>query len=101
MFLPSLKAMALLSGMMAPGRDLYLGNAFVTNGWYGYDLATLVMAIPVLVAALLQGRRGSSHCSLVTCVSLPWGLRPAAQEAGVHSRFKCTYYQHAWSNKGG
>lgn len=80
--------MALLSGVMAPGRDLYLGNAFVTNGWHGNDLATLVMAIPVLVAALLLGRRRSSDGSLVACVSLLWGLRSTAKEAGVHSRFK-------------
>lgn len=38
---------------------LYRDNPFVTAGWYGNDLVTLVVAVPVLVAALILSMRGS------------------------------------------
>jgi len=37
----------------------YRDNALVTAGWFGNDLVTLVVAVPVLVAALILSMRGS------------------------------------------
>lgn len=40
---------------------LYRDNPFVTAGWYGNDLVTLVVAVPVLVAVLILSMRGSQR----------------------------------------
>jgi hypothetical protein len=45
--------------------DLYRDNALVTAGWFGNDLVTLVVAVPVLVAALILSMRGSLRAWLV------------------------------------
>jgi hypothetical protein len=60
---------AILAGVAAVGGlligGLYRDNAFVTNGWYGNDLVTLVVAAPLLVAALLLAVHGSQRAHLV------------------------------------
>jgi hypothetical protein len=45
--------------------DLYRDNAFATSAWRGTDLATLVIAVPILIAALILARRGSLRAQLV------------------------------------
>ncbi len=45
--------------------DLYRDNLLVTSGWYGNDWVTLVVAVPMLVAALILAMRGSRRAQLV------------------------------------
>jgi hypothetical protein len=45
--------------------DLYRDNAFVKTAWYGNDLVTLIIVVPLLAAALLLVRRGSVRAQLV------------------------------------
>ena len=45
--------------------DLYRDNAFATSAWQGTDLATLVLAVPILVAALIFSLRGSFRAQLI------------------------------------
>ena len=44
---------------------LYRDNALVTAGWYGNDLVTLVVALPLLVVAIILSARGSARAQLV------------------------------------
>jgi hypothetical protein len=51
---------------------LYDDNDFVTAGWAGNDLVTLVIAIPLLFGALLMATRGSARGELVWLGSLAY-----------------------------
>lgn len=44
---------------------LYRDNLLVTSGWYGNDLVTLMVAVPLLVVALIFSMRGSQRAHLV------------------------------------
>jgi hypothetical protein len=44
---------------------LYRDNLLVTSGWYGNDLVTLVVAVPMLVVALILSMRGSQRAQLI------------------------------------
>jgi hypothetical protein len=59
----ALMALTSGSGLFAPG--LYRDNALVAAGWYGNDLVTLVVAVPLLVVALLGAWGGSRRAYLV------------------------------------
>lgn len=54
--------------------DLYRDDTFITVGWYGNDLVTLVVAIPLLVAALILSMRGSQRAQLVWLGMLDYTL---------------------------
>lgn len=45
--------------------DLYRDNTLITAAWRGNDLVTLVVGIPLLVAALIFSMRGSQRSQLV------------------------------------
>lgn len=44
---------------------LYRDNLLVTSGWYGNDLVTLLLAVPLLVLSLVLSKRGSQRAQLV------------------------------------
>jgi hypothetical protein len=54
--------------------DLYRDNAFATSAWRGTDLVTLVVAVPILIAALLLAQRGSFRAQLVWLAMLDYTL---------------------------
>jgi hypothetical protein len=58
-----LAAVASLMGLLA--KDMYAGPASVAQMLRGYDLVTLVVAVPALALALLVARRGSDRARLV------------------------------------
>ncbi|MCD2137496.1 hypothetical protein [Salinicoccus halitifaciens] len=45
--------------------DLYQDNHLVTSGWYGNDLVTLLIAVPVLITSMIFLKRGSLRARLV------------------------------------
>ena len=45
--------------------DLYRDNALITAGWFGNDLVTLVVALPLLVVSLALSMRGSQRARLI------------------------------------
>ncbi len=45
--------------------NLYQDNLFVTSGWYGNDLITLFVAVPILVTALFLAMRDSQRAQLI------------------------------------
>lgn len=45
--------------------NLYRDNAWVISAWYGNDLVTLIVAVPLFVAALILSIRGSQRAQLV------------------------------------
>lgn len=51
------------AALLWPG--LYRDNPLVTAAWLGNDLVTLLVAVPILVAAMLLARRGSRRALLV------------------------------------
>lgn len=53
---------------------LYRDNLLVTSGWYGNDLVTLVVAVPVLVTALILSMRGSQRAQLIRLGILDYTL---------------------------
>jgi hypothetical protein len=53
---------------------LYRDNAFATSAWRGTDLATLVIAVPILIAALILSLRGSLRAQLVWLGMLDYTL---------------------------
>jgi hypothetical protein len=59
----ALMTFASLGGLFIDG--LYRDNTWSTAAYRGTDLATLVIAVPVLVAAVLLARRGSDRARLV------------------------------------
>lgn len=54
--------------------DLYRDNTFVASLWGGNDLVTLVVAVPMLVAALILSMRGSQRAQLVWLAMLDYML---------------------------
>jgi len=58
--------------------DLYRDNAFATSAWQGTDLATLVLVVPILVAALILSLRGSLRAQLVWLGMLDYTLYNSA-----------------------
>jgi hypothetical protein len=54
--------------------DLYRDNAFATSAWRGTDLATLAVAVPILIVALILALRGSSRAQLVWLGMLDYTL---------------------------
>jgi hypothetical protein len=53
---------------------LYRDNLLVTSGWYGNDLVTLVVAVPMLVTALILSMRGSQRAQLIWLGMLDYTL---------------------------
>ncbi len=49
---------------------LYRDNLLVTSGWYGNDLVTLAVAVPVLVVTLILSMRGSQRAQRAQLVWL-------------------------------
>jgi hypothetical protein len=58
-----LAALASAGGLLLEG--LYRDNLFVSSAWKGNDLVTLVIAVPILVAALILAARGPGRAVLV------------------------------------
>jgi len=54
--------------------DLYRDNAFAASAWRGTDLATLAIAVPILIAALILAYRGSVRAQLVWLGMLDYTL---------------------------
>ena len=54
--------------------DLYRDNAFATSAWRGTDLATLAVAVPILIVALILALRGSLRAQLVWLGMLDYTL---------------------------
>jgi len=54
--------------------DLYRDNTFISSLWKGNDLVTLVVAVPMLVAALILAMRGSQRAQLVWLAMLNYML---------------------------
>ena len=54
--------------------DLYRDNAFATSAWRGTDLATLVVAVPIWIAALILSLRGSPRAQLIWLGMLDYTL---------------------------
>jgi hypothetical protein len=54
--------------------DLYRDNAFATAAWQGTDLATLAVAVPILLVALVFALRGSFRAQLVWLGMLDYTL---------------------------
>ncbi|HOT97114.1 MAG TPA: hypothetical protein PLG50_09665 [bacterium] len=46
-------------------KGLYRDNNWVVSIYYGTDLITLVLVVPVLIAALMLGKRGSARAQLI------------------------------------
>jgi hypothetical protein len=61
-----------LAGLLVNG--VYRDNAWVTATWYGNDLITLVVALPVFVLALIYSVRGSMRAHLVWLAMLVYML---------------------------
>ncbi|MFP4228996.1 MAG: hypothetical protein ACLFTE_09235, partial [Salinivenus sp.] len=57
--------MATTAGLGLFSHSLYRDNALVAAGWYGNDLVTLVVAVPLLTIALAGAWRGSDRATLV------------------------------------
>ena len=68
----ALMATAAGAGLVAPG--LYRDNAFVTAGWFGNDLVTLAVAVPLLVLSHRAAARGSTRGLLVWLGLLDYAL---------------------------
>lgn len=54
--------------------DLYRDNSLVTSAFRGNDLVTLVVALPLLIAALILSMRGSQRAQLVWLGMLDYTL---------------------------
>ncbi|MGD1992710.1 MAG: hypothetical protein PVI59_05900, partial [Anaerolineae bacterium] len=67
-----LMAVASIAGLLIPG--LYRDNAHVTAAWFGNDLATLVVAVPLLALSLYFSSRGSLRGRLVWLGMLDYAL---------------------------
>lgn len=62
-FIAGFAALASASGLFLKG--VYRDNAFVTTTWLGNDAVTLFLAVPILLAAMVFGMRGSRMAALV------------------------------------
>ncbi len=58
-----LALIASAGGLLIP--DLYRDNALITAGWFGNDLVTLLVALPILIVSLVLSMRGSRRARLV------------------------------------
>jgi hypothetical protein len=58
-----LAAVEAAGGLLLPG--LYRDNLFISSAWKGNDLVTLLVAVPILVAALVFAVRSSGRAQLV------------------------------------
>lgn len=58
-----LATLASVGGLFIKG--LYRDNLLVVSGWTGNDLATLLVAVPLLLAATIVARRGSRRAELI------------------------------------
>jgi hypothetical protein len=67
-----LMVFASLGGLLLPG--LYRDNIWSTAAFRGNDLATLLLAVPVLAVALVQARRGSERARLVWFAVLAYNV---------------------------
>ncbi len=67
-----LMAFASLGGLVLPG--LYRDNTWATAAFRGNDLATLLLAVPVLAVALVLARRGSDGARLVWFAVLAYNV---------------------------
>jgi hypothetical protein len=67
-----LAALASLGGLLLPG--LYRDNAFITTTWLGNDAVTLLLAVPLLAAALFFSAGGSRKAQLVWMGALDFML---------------------------
>jgi hypothetical protein len=54
--------------------NLYQDNLFVTSGWYGNDLVTMFVAVPILITALFIAIRGSQRARLIWLGMLAYTL---------------------------
>jgi hypothetical protein len=54
--------------------SLYRDNSFVRSGWYGNDLVTLFVAVPLSMAALRGARRNSTRWRLVWLGTVAFAL---------------------------
>ncbi|HUK72706.1 MAG TPA: hypothetical protein VLW50_28770 [Streptosporangiaceae bacterium] len=61
-----------LGGLLLPG--LYRDNTWSTAAFRGNDLATLLLAVPVLAVALVLARRGSERARLVWFALLAYNV---------------------------
>ncbi len=67
-----LTIVACAGGLFSDG--LYRDNAFATSAWRGTDLATLVIAVPLLIMSLAFSLRGSFRAQLVWLGMLDYTL---------------------------
>ena len=58
-----LMVVASMGGLFVNG--LYQDNLLVTSGWYGNDLVTLLLALPLFVLSLILSKQGSKRAQLV------------------------------------
>lgn len=68
----ALAVVAAGGGALRPG--LYRDNPLVTAAWLGNDLVTLLVAVPILAAAMVVARRGSRRARLVWMGMLYYAL---------------------------
>lgn len=66
--------MATQSGVGVFVPSVYRDTGWVTAAWYGNDIVTLVVAVPLLVWSLLAAREGSLRAELVWYSMLAYGL---------------------------
>lgn len=57
-----LMAVQAAAGLAVPG--LYRDAGWIRAGWVGNDAVTLLVAVPLLVAAVVGARRGSGRAAL-------------------------------------
>ncbi len=67
-----LTAVASGGGLLIDG--LYQGNDLLVAGWFGNDLVTLLVAVPLLVVSLILSIRGSRRAQLVWLGMLAYTL---------------------------
>jgi hypothetical protein len=67
-----LMTFASVGGLLLPG--LYRDNTWATAAFRGNDLATLLLAVPVLVVALVLARRGGERARLVWFAVLAYNV---------------------------
>ncbi|NOX87904.1 MAG: hypothetical protein GXO77_02680 [Calditrichaeota bacterium] len=71
-FVAVLSVIASAGGLLIDG--LYRDNLWARSQWYGNDLVTLFVAVPVLVTAMILGKRGSLRAQLVWFGMLDYAL---------------------------
>lgn len=62
-FIAGFAAFGSAGGLFIKG--VYRDNAFVTTTWLGNDAVTLFLAVPILLAAMVLGMRGSRMATLI------------------------------------